>query len=77
MATAQQTELENEVIRKRSFFGTPNSMFEPAHGAKLLNQYLDEKIYTDQELLNFDGIMLIVVCCIDVCVYISHLFHQE
>ncbi len=51
-------ELENEVIRKRSFFGTPNSMFEPAHGAKLLNQYLDEKIYTDQELLNFDGIML-------------------
>ena len=49
---------ENEVIRKRSFFATPNEMFEPEVAAKLLNQYLDEKIYTDAELLNFDGVML-------------------
>ncbi len=49
---------ENEVIRKRSFFATPNSMFEPEVAARLLNQYLDEKIYTDAELLNFDGVML-------------------
>lgn len=51
-------ELENEVVRKRSFYGTPNRFFDRAHGAKLLNQYLDEKIYTDAELLNFDGVML-------------------
>ena len=42
----------------RSFYGTPNRFFDPKHGAKVLNQYLDEKIYTDQELLNFDGVML-------------------
>lgn len=51
-------DLENEVIRKRSFYGTPNRFFDRAHGAKLLNQYLDEKIYTDAELLSFDGVML-------------------
>ena len=51
-------DLKNEVIRKRSFYGTPNRFFERLHGAKLLNQYLDEKIYTDAELLNFDGVML-------------------
>ena len=50
--------LENEIVRERSFFGTPNTFFDRQHGARLLNQYLDEKIYTDQELLNFDGIML-------------------
>ena len=48
----------NEILRKRSFFGTPNRYFDRQHGARLLNQYLDEKIYTDQELMNFDGIML-------------------
>ncbi len=48
--------LENQIIRNRSFFGTPNEFFEPAHGAKLLNQYLDEKIYSDE--LGFDGLML-------------------
>ena len=54
----QYRDLENEIIRKRSFFGTPNRYFDRQHGARLLNQYLDEKIYTDQELMNFDGIML-------------------
>jgi len=51
-------ELENQILKLRSFYGTPNRFFDPQHGAKVLNQYLDEKVYTDQELLNFDGVML-------------------
>jgi len=51
-------QLENQIIRERSFYGTPNRFFDPEHGAKILNQYIDEKVYTDQELLNFDGVML-------------------
>jgi alkanesulfonate monooxygenase SsuD/methylene tetrahydromethanopterin reductase-like flavin-dependent oxidoreductase (luciferase family) len=50
--------LENQILKIRSFFGTPNRFFDAEHGARLLNQYLDEKVYTDQELLNFDGVML-------------------
>ena len=50
--------LENQIIKERSFYGTPNRFFDREHGAKLLNQYIDEKVYTDQELLNFDGVML-------------------
>ena len=50
--------LENQIVGLRSFFNTPNRFFEREHGAKLLNQYLDEKIYTDSELMNFDGVML-------------------
>jgi alkanesulfonate monooxygenase SsuD/methylene tetrahydromethanopterin reductase-like flavin-dependent oxidoreductase (luciferase family) len=48
--------LENEIIRRRSFFGLPNAMFEPEHGAMLLNQHLDEKVYSEE--LGFDGVML-------------------
>jgi alkanesulfonate monooxygenase SsuD/methylene tetrahydromethanopterin reductase-like flavin-dependent oxidoreductase (luciferase family) len=51
-------ELENQILKLRSFYGTPNRFFDPEHGAKIINQYLDEKIYTDQELHNFDGVML-------------------
>jgi alkanesulfonate monooxygenase SsuD/methylene tetrahydromethanopterin reductase-like flavin-dependent oxidoreductase (luciferase family) len=51
-------ELELEIIRKRSFWGTPNTFYDREHGAKLLRMYLDEKVYTDAELLNFDGVML-------------------
>jgi hypothetical protein len=25
--------LENQIIKERSFYGTPNSFFEPEHGA--------------------------------------------
>jgi alkanesulfonate monooxygenase SsuD/methylene tetrahydromethanopterin reductase-like flavin-dependent oxidoreductase (luciferase family) len=50
--------LENQIVGLRSFYNTPNRFFEREHGAKLLNQYLDEKIYTDAELKNFDGVML-------------------
>ncbi len=47
---------EDEVLRLRSFFGVPNKFFDPQKGAQLLNQYLDEKIYSDE--LGFDGVML-------------------
>ena len=47
---------EDEVLKRRSFFGVPNTFFDAAKGAVLLNQYLDEKIYTDE--LGFDGVML-------------------
>jgi alkanesulfonate monooxygenase SsuD/methylene tetrahydromethanopterin reductase-like flavin-dependent oxidoreductase (luciferase family) len=47
---------EDEVLRLRSFFGVPNRFFDPQKGAQLLNQYLDEKIYSDE--LGFDGVML-------------------
>ena len=33
---------EEEVIRSRSFFGLPNTHFDPQKGSELLNQYLDE-----------------------------------
>src|SRR5271170_2527531 len=48
---------EDEVLKLRSFFGVPNKFFDPQKGAVLLNQYLDEKIYSD-ELGTFDGVML-------------------
>ena len=50
--------LGTEIVRERSFWGTPNTFLDRAHCAKLLNQYLDERVYTDSELLNFDGVML-------------------
>lgn len=49
--------LEEEVIRNRSFWKTPNTYFEPQVAAKLLNQFLDEKVYSE-ELGGFDGVML-------------------
>lgn len=55
---AKYRAFETEVIRERSFFGTPNRFFERQHGARLLNQYIDEKVFTDTELENFDGVML-------------------
>ena len=55
---ARYRALENQIIGLRSFYNTPNRFFDREHGAKLLNQYLDEKIYTDAELMDFDGVML-------------------
>ena len=46
---------EDEVLKLRSFFGVSNTFFDPQEGAQLLNQYLDEKIYSD-ELGTFDGV---------------------
>jgi hypothetical protein len=47
---------EEEVLERRSVFGVPNTFFDSAKRAILLNQFLDEKIYTDE--LGFDGVML-------------------
>jgi alkanesulfonate monooxygenase SsuD/methylene tetrahydromethanopterin reductase-like flavin-dependent oxidoreductase (luciferase family) len=47
---------EDEVFKLRSFFGVPNKFFDPAKGAQLLNEYLDEKILCDE--LGFDAVML-------------------
>jgi len=47
---------EDEVLKRRSFFGVPNKFFDATKGAELLNQYIDEKIYCDE--LGFDGVML-------------------
>ena len=51
-------ELENEIVRERSFWGTPNRFVGRGHCAKLLNEYIDERVYSDSELMNFDGVML-------------------
>jgi len=47
---------EDEVFKRRSFFGVPNTFFDAQKGAQLLNEYIDEKIYCDE--LGFDGVML-------------------
>jgi alkanesulfonate monooxygenase SsuD/methylene tetrahydromethanopterin reductase-like flavin-dependent oxidoreductase (luciferase family) len=47
---------EDEVLKLQSFFGVPNSYFDPAKGAQLLNEYLDDKVYAEE--LGFDGVML-------------------
>jgi alkanesulfonate monooxygenase SsuD/methylene tetrahydromethanopterin reductase-like flavin-dependent oxidoreductase (luciferase family) len=47
---------EEEVIRNRSFFGVPNSFYNPEVGAKLYNEYIDEAIYAED--VGFDAIML-------------------
>jgi alkanesulfonate monooxygenase SsuD/methylene tetrahydromethanopterin reductase-like flavin-dependent oxidoreductase (luciferase family) len=49
--------LEDEILRKQSFYGTPNEFFDHRRGADLLNYYLDEKVYAE-ELGGFDGLML-------------------
>jgi len=48
--------LENQILRNRSFFGLPNENFDAQQGSMLLNEYLDEKIYSED--LGFDGLML-------------------
>lgn len=48
--------LEDEIFKRRSFFGVPNKFFDAQKGAQLLNEYIDEKIYCDE--LGFDGVML-------------------
>ena len=47
---------EEEVIKSRSFFGTPNHFFDHEVGARLYNEYLDEAVYAEE--LGFDGVML-------------------
>jgi len=47
---------EEEVIRNRSFFGVPNTFYDPEVGARYYNEYIDEAIYAEE--LGFDAIML-------------------
>ncbi len=48
--------LETQILRNRSFFGLPNKNFDAETGLELLNQYIDEKVYSED--LGFDGLML-------------------
>ena len=48
--------LEKQILRNRSFFGLPNQNFDAETGSMLLNQYIDEKVYSED--LGFDGLML-------------------
>jgi len=48
---------ENKIIENgNSYFGLPNTFFEPSKGNELYHQYLDERIYAEE--LGFDGVML-------------------
>ena len=47
---------EDEVIKNRSFFGVPNSFYDPKVGAQLYNEYIDEACYAEE--VGFDAIML-------------------
>src|SRR5713226_2512441 len=48
---------EDEVIKNGpSYFGVPNTYFDPQKSARLLNEYLDEMVYAEE--LGFDGVML-------------------
>jgi len=47
---------EDEVIRNRSFFGVPNTFYDPEVGARYYNEYIDEAIYAEE--VGFDAIML-------------------
>jgi alkanesulfonate monooxygenase SsuD/methylene tetrahydromethanopterin reductase-like flavin-dependent oxidoreductase (luciferase family) len=47
---------EDEVFKRRSFFGVPNTFLDREKGAQALNMYIDEKIFCDE--LGFDGVML-------------------
>ena len=53
---ARSNLLETQILRNRSFFGLPNQNFDPEVGSMLLNQYIDEKVYSED--LGFDGLML-------------------
>src|SRR5919199_5426842 len=39
-----------------SYFGIPNTHFDSKVGSRLMNEYLDERVYTEE--LGFDGVML-------------------
>jgi alkanesulfonate monooxygenase SsuD/methylene tetrahydromethanopterin reductase-like flavin-dependent oxidoreductase (luciferase family) len=47
---------EDEVIKNRSFFGVPNTFYDPKLGADLYNEYIDEACYAEE--VGFDAIML-------------------
>jgi hypothetical protein len=46
---------QDQLIEK-GFFGTPNSVFDPAKGHELYHEYLDEKVLCEET--GFDGVCL-------------------
>lgn len=55
---AKNDRLEDEIVGKQSFFATPNEFFDRQRGADLLNMYIDEKVWAEEEFGAFDGVML-------------------
>ena len=47
---------EDEIIKLASYFGIPNTHFDPVRGSELYHSYLDEACYAEE--VGFDGIML-------------------
>ena len=47
---------EDEIIKNASYFGVPNTHFDPVKGSELYNQYFDEVLYAEE--MSFDGVML-------------------
>lgn len=48
---------EDAVIENgSSYFGVPNTHFDPSKASRLFNEYLDERVYAEE--LGFDGVML-------------------
>ena len=48
---------EDAVIENgSSYFGVPNTHFDPHKASRLFNEYLDERVYAEE--LGFDGVML-------------------
>jgi alkanesulfonate monooxygenase SsuD/methylene tetrahydromethanopterin reductase-like flavin-dependent oxidoreductase (luciferase family) len=47
---------EEEIIKRRSFFGLPNNFYDRERGSQLLNEYIDEKVYAEE--LGFDAVSL-------------------
>jgi alkanesulfonate monooxygenase SsuD/methylene tetrahydromethanopterin reductase-like flavin-dependent oxidoreductase (luciferase family) len=48
---------EDDIIGNgSSYFGLPNTNFDPVIGGRLYNEYFDERIYAEE--LGFDGVML-------------------
>ena len=47
---------EDEIIKNASYFGVPNTHFDPVKGGELYNEYFDEVLYAEE--MGFDGVML-------------------
>ena len=52
------TEVPEDLIIENgsSYFGIPNTNFDAKIGSRLMNEYLDERVYAEE--LGFDGVML-------------------
>src|SRR5260370_25014820 len=48
--------VDEEILLRNGYWGIPNKYFDPAVGARLYNEYLDEDVLAEE--VGFDGIML-------------------